>query len=57
MSYNAAKACFAENVQNVGEPMSDPSTFNINKGLFLLTKQLQADIAKLEHAIALLQRR
>jgi hypothetical protein len=57
MSYNGAKACFAENINGMGDPMSDPNTYNLNKGLFLLTKQLQVDIAKLEHAVALLQRR
>jgi hypothetical protein len=57
MSYNGAKACFTENINSIPNPMSDAQTYNLNKGLLLLTKQLQADIAKLEHALALLPRR
>ena len=62
MSYVTAKGNFAENVQLVGSnPMSDPQNWNLNHGLFELTKSVQSDVAqlnkKLDETLVLLRRR
>lgn len=68
MSYLTAKRCFEENVEMIGEPMSDPQTFNLNQGLHAIASQLNQDMhalkrdmtaisAKLQHIETLLRRR
>jgi uncharacterized protein (DUF934 family) len=51
MSYQTARECFQQNMQMVGEPMSDPQTFNINSGLDELAVCIQQDIAQIQQTL------
>jgi hypothetical protein len=61
MSYHMAKQCFTEARNMVGEPTSDPQTYNLHQGLLNLTDELETDIStinrKLDLILAALQRR
>ena len=51
MSYATAKKCFQENLDMVGDPMSDPQTFNLNVGLLNLTDEIESDISHIKTAL------
>jgi hypothetical protein len=48
VSYQEAKACFAQNLQMIGNPMSDAMNWNLNSGLDELTTCVQQDMAQIQ---------
>jgi hypothetical protein len=48
VSYQQAKACFTQNLDSIGDPMSDPMNWNLNSGLDELTSCVQRDMAQIQ---------
>jgi len=48
MSFAKAKNCFIENRNAVGQPLSDPQTYNLNQGLQILTGEIEDGFRKID---------
>ena len=58
--FELAKKSFAENRDSIGEPMKNPSAYNLNNGLHALVSELDkrlSEIERLLRSVATAQRR